>query len=135
VLGFNTARGDGDENLQINNGSKYKKSKTRQLTLDEPERLNKAVDKIVGSKQASMTPKNNRNSKRTPTSKRGSRTAEFRKSMDLAKRDTTGRKNQNFVNAFNTPGQQDTYLETTEYDQEVDNEMEEDDMKEVVCIL
>lgn len=28
VLGFNTARGDQDENLQIN-GSKYKKSKTR----------------------------------------------------------------------------------------------------------
>jgi hypothetical protein len=101
VLGFNTARGDQDENLQINNGSKYKKSKTRQLTLDEPERLNKAVEKIVNSKQASMTPKNNRNSKRTSTSKRASRTAEFRKSVDMAnKGGTSGKKN--FVNAFNT---------------------------------
>lgn len=100
VLGFNTARGDQDENLQINNGSKYKKSKTRQLTLDEPERLNKAVEKIVNSKQASMTPKNNRNSKRTSTSKRGSRTAEFRKSVDLATKGTSGKKNQ-IVNAFN----------------------------------
>lgn len=99
VLGFNTARGDQDENLEINNGSKYKKSKTRQLTLDEPERLNKAVEKIVNSKQASMTPKNS-NSKRTSTSKRGSRTAEFRKSVDLATKGTSGKKNQN-VNAFN----------------------------------
>ena len=99
VLGFNTARGDGDENLQINNGKKYKKSKTKQLTLDEPERLSKAVDKIVNSKQASMTPKNKASSK-TPTSKRGSRTAEFRKSVDM-NRGTTGKKNA-FVNAFNT---------------------------------
>lgn len=81
VLGFNTARGDPDEQVSLD-GSKYKKSKSKQLTLEEPERLDKAVTKILNSRNSHVQPKNSRNLQK---SARGARTAECRKSVDLAK--------------------------------------------------
>ena len=60
VLGFNTARGDADEQVSLD-GTKYKRSKTKQLSLEEPERLDKAVAKILNSRNTRNTPKNSRN--------------------------------------------------------------------------
>lgn len=45
VLGFNTARGEPDE-VSLG-GSNLKRSKTKQLSLEEPEKIDKAVKKIL----------------------------------------------------------------------------------------
>ena len=60
VLGFNTARGDPDEAASLG-GTNYKKSKTKQLSLEEPERIEQAVSKILNSRNNAQTPKNSRN--------------------------------------------------------------------------
>ena len=48
VLGFNTARGDTDEHASANAKRRSKTNgNTSKLSLDEPERIDKAVAKII----------------------------------------------------------------------------------------
>lgn len=48
AFGFNTARENQDEYITVN-GQKVKKGKSGKLSLDDPEKIDKAVEKILNS--------------------------------------------------------------------------------------
>lgn len=131
VLGFNTARGD-EEHLQITR-TKHRKSKTRQLGLEDPEKLNQAVDKIINSKHPKGHQKNQKSM--NSTGKRSSRMSEFKKSDHNSRMTPSNKKSMGF--GFMAASQdQDMVQQAAEQEQtDGDNDVDEEDIKEVVIIL
>ena len=78
VLGFNTARGEGDE-VSLD-GTKVKRCKSNKLSVDDPERLDKAVAKILNQRGSNQVQIGNSRNHHQTQSKKGSRTSEFKKS-------------------------------------------------------
>lgn len=130
VLGFNTARGEGDE-VSLD-GSKVKRCKSNKLSVDDPERLDKAVAKILnqrgGSNQMQMLAGNSRNHDKSQ-SKKGSRTTEFKKSKTGNFGLITPDKHRN----INSDRDQEACLQVT--DDGAGGSAEEEDLKDVVCAL
>ena len=127
VLGFNTARGEGDE-VSLD-GTKMKRCKSNKLTVDDPERLDKAVAEILNSRGGTQVPAGNSRNHHQSQSKKGSRTTEFKKS----KTGNFGLMSPDKHRNMNSDREQDAGLQVT--DEGAEPSAEEEDLKDVVCVL